>query len=1229
MVDSGASDNFIDPSLISIRDAEPLDHPIVLELFDGTETKTGAITHCIYIPVFFSTGLQQLIRFLITPLHPASKIVLGLPWLQATNPPIDWPSLTIDLLSSESSEGAALRASICRALAVEDDDIFEPPRDTSIPDPIPDPSPESKPRPDIKIIGAASFDLLRRQGAHCFMMHTHEFQDLPSSQSLQEPPEMATLDEEEAEAFRRAVPPAYHEFADVFSKAEAEALPPHRPYDHSIELEDGQTPPSKGVYSMSEYELATLREYLEDQLGKGFIRPSNSPIGAPVLFAKKKDGSLRLCVDYRGLNAITRRNRYPLPLISDLLDRLRGAKIYTKIDLRAGYNNVRIREGDEWKTAFRTRYGSYEYLVMPFGMSNAPATFQTFMNDIFADMADKFVVVYLDDILIFSKNPRDHEKHVKLVLQRLRDHNLHARLDKTTFHTTSIEYLGFIVTPDGLSMDPEKTKVIREWPIPQTMRDVQSFLGFANFYRRFIDNYSKIVVPLTRLTRKDVPFLWDEAANQAFETLKTSFTTAPVLVHFDPANPIVVECDSSDYAMGLILSQYCPPDNELHPVAFHSRALNPAERNYEIYDKELNVIVEAFRHWRHYLEGAQHQVLVLTDHRGLKYFREKNVLTRRQARWSQDLEEQWFVIDYRTGRLSEKPDALTRRSDVYPRGADGGYALNNPHNHKVLLQPSQLLSNVILDSVVIAEQIKQGLTSDPYARQRIRDASSESPPTSKHRFELNPDGFLLCDGSIYVPDSLDLRLLVTRVFHDHPLAGHPGVAKTIKQLCRRYWWPQMNDFVKRYVASCSECRRAKSTHHKPYGPLRFLPIPERPWNSISMDFIEGLPDSEGFDCILVVVDRLTKMARFVPTVKTLDTPGLANIFLREIFALHGTPEDIVSDRGKHFVSRFWASLMQLLHIKSNLSTAYHPETDGQTERVNQILEQYLRVYVNYQQDDWVSLLPLAEFAYNNTPHSATQLSPFFANKGYHPKLTVHQENVTSVEAAQAAVSLESLHQYLRDQLKISIDRYKSATEDRRKEIPLLEPDDLCWLDARNIKTKRPMKKLDHKRLGPYRILEKVSTHARRLQLPPGLRSIHPVFHVSLLEPYTPNTIPNRVDIPPPPVEVDGDLEFEVEEILDSSVDSRLKTDHGLKYKIRWVGYGPEHDSWHFASNVENADELLEDFHSRYPNKPGPLSVLEQLAQKPKPKKKKPTPKPKKQPIIPPPTRTTRTTRSRS
>ena len=410
------------------------------------------------------------------------------------------------------------------------------------------------------------------------------------------PAPVVPMSPEEQAEFKRTVPEQYHDYANVFSKTAAASLPPHRPYDHTIDLEEGATPPYGPIYSMSETELKALREHLDDALGKGFIRPSNSPAGAPILFVKKKDGSLQLCVNYRGLNCITRKNRYPLPLIGDLLDRLRSAKVFTKIDLRAGYNNVRIAPGHEWKTAFRTRYGSFEYLVMPFGMTNSPATFQHFMNDIFRNMADIFVIVYLDDILVFSDNEEDHKDHVRRVLQRLREHNLQTKLGKCTFHTDTIEYLGFIVSPAGLTMDPEKTKVVHDWPVPKNVKDIQSFLGFANFYRRFIANYSEIVVPMNRLTRKDTPFEWGSECQKAFEDLKQAFTTAPVLTHFDPANPIVIETDGSDYTIAAILSQITPSDNDLHPVAFHSQTMVPAELNYEIYDKELLAIHEAFKH---------------------------------------------------------------------------------------------------------------------------------------------------------------------------------------------------------------------------------------------------------------------------------------------------------------------------------------------------------------------------------------------------------------------------------------------------------------------------------------------------------------------------------------------------------------------------------------------------------------------------------------------------------
>ncbi|CDO69493.1 hypothetical protein BN946_scf184662.g13 [Trametes cinnabarina] len=370
------------------------------------------------------------------------------------------------------------------------------------------------------------------------------------------------------------VPEEYHEFADVFSKSKADELPEHRPDDLKIDLKEGATPPLGPIYSLSKVELYTLREYIEENLRSGFIRPSKSPCGAPVLFVKKKDRSLQLCVDYRGLNKITRKDCYPLPLILDLLDTPRKARIYTKIDLRHAYNLVCIAPGDEWKTAFRTCYGSFEWLVMPFGLSNAPAAFQRFVNDIFSDLLDVCVVVYLDDILIYSDTPEKHREHVKEVLRRPRKNKLYAQADKCKFHTTSIEYLGYILSPDGLTMSESKVKAILDWPEPWKVRDIQAFLGFANFYQRFIPNYSEIVLPLTRLTRKSVPWNFSEECRTVFNTFKRAFTTAPVLHHWEPDCPLTVETDTSNYAIAGILS-LTTESGELHPIAFHSRTFYP------------------------------------------------------------------------------------------------------------------------------------------------------------------------------------------------------------------------------------------------------------------------------------------------------------------------------------------------------------------------------------------------------------------------------------------------------------------------------------------------------------------------------------------------------------------------------------------------------------------------------------------------------------------------------
>ncbi|KIO12138.1 hypothetical protein M404DRAFT_78797, partial [Pisolithus tinctorius Marx 270] len=798
------------------------------------------------------------------------------------------------------------------------------------------------------------------------------------------------------------------------------------------------------------------------------------------------------------------------------------------------------------------------------------------VNTIFADMLDVCVVVYLDDILIYSGDKESHKQHVREVLCRLQLHGLYAKPEKCEFHSDSVEYLGFHLSPAGLMMSKEKVQTICDWPEPRKVKDVQSFLGFANFYRWFILNYSDIVVPLTRLTRKGAPWNFSEECRQSFNNLKTAFTTAPVLTHFIPRVPITIETDASDYAIASILSITCG-DSQIHPVAFYSRTLTAPELNYDTHDKELLAIFEAFRTWRHYLEGSASLVDVVTDHKNLEYFSTSKVLTRRQARWSEFLSQFNMIIRFRPGKLGAKPDALTRRWDVYLKEGDSGYARVNPQNLRPVFTQEQLavslratyLKYLVLRAVALMDveklhnDILTALPDDPVSQIHLSDMSDP-------RWSVDDTSFLRLDGRIYVLDSNDLRLRVLRLKHDHPLSGHFGQNCTLELIRREYTWPGLRTFVKDYVRSCTACARAKVPCHRPYSLLKQLPVPEKPWNSISMDFIEQLPVSTSFMAILVVVDQLSKQAIFIPTHDTIMAPELAKLILLHVFSKHGVPAHVTSDRGSEFVSHFFRSLGKALDMRLHFTSGYHPEGDGQTERTNQTLEQYLRVYCNYQQDNWAELLPLAKFAYNNAPSATTGVSPFFANKGYHPNISVYPErDLTSTRARDYA------------------QRYQGLADAKRMPALDFKIGDQVYVKAKYFRSTWPSKKLSERNLGPYPVIAQAGTHSFTLRLPDSMRAVHPVFHVSQLEPAVPNTIPNRTQPPPPPVEVDSELEFELAEILDSKVDRCHRC--WLQYLVRWTGYeGTDKETtWVLATELDNASELVQEFHSHYPGKPGP------------------------------------------
>jgi hypothetical protein len=955
------------------------------------------------------------------------------------------------------------------------------------------------------------------------------------------------------------IPGEYQRYAKLFQPELETGLPQHGKWDHEITLKPGAEPKFHPIYPLNETQLQALREYLDENLRKGYIRPSKSPAGYPILFVPKKNGKLRLCVDYRQLNDITIKNRYPLPLASELRDRLHGAQWFTTLDLKGAYNLIRIKEGDEWKTAFRTRLGHYEYLVMPFGLTNAPASFQVMINEVLREHLDIFVFAYLDDILIFSKTLEEHKRHVHQVLKKLEQANLLVETEKSEFHKQKVKFLAYEISPGTIAMDPDKVAAVREWPAPTNVRDVRAFLGFVNFYRRFIQGYSRIAIPLTNLTRKDLEFHWGTPEQKAFQELKDAILREPILATADPTRPYEVETDASDWALGGQLGQR-DQEGRLHPVAFYSKKLNGPELNYPIHDKELMAIIEAFREWKPYLSGTTYQINVYTDHKNLTSFTTTKDLNKRQIRWYEFLSEFNFQILYKKGSENGRADALSRREDLKTETPPDNSALlsvNQKGNLELSTRALNLTWTVEPDTTW-QKRIAQATSEDEWNQQ---DGTKGTP------IERQGDTFQY-HGRCYVPAALR-RELVTTV-HEHPLHGHQGVYKTLTRLRRSFDFPGSRSTVQEVIRNCDTCNRSKTGRHQPYGELQPIPVPEKAWETVAMDFITKLPKSKEpltgtlYDSILVITDKLTKYAYFLPYKEESTAEDIAYTFIRVVISQHGVPKQLISDRDKLFTSKFWKALMKALGLNHTLSTAYHPQTDGQTERLNQTLEAYLRSYINYQQDNWVELLATAQMSYNNSPLESTGVSPCFANYGIEQPLAIYQGLSTNPAANHKAENMVTIQNEMRKELTFLQHRMKAYADSKRLRGPTLQEGDKVYLLRRNIKTKRPSDKLDWKKLGPFKIEKKISEVNYRLSLPRTMR-IHPTFHVSLLEPAPANTKLQTQ------VEVDTE-EYEVEKILD-----QRQGQQETEYFVKWKGYPHEENTWEPRSNLGSCQQALQQF----------------------------------------------------
>ncbi|KAG8483064.1 hypothetical protein CXB51_021936 [Gossypium anomalum] len=731
-----------------------------------------------------------------------------------------------------------------------------------------------------------------------------------------------------------------------------------------------------------------------------------------ILFVKKKDGTMRMCIDYRQLNKLTIKNKYPMPRINDLFDQLKGASVFCKIDL-----------------------SHYEFLVMPFGLTNAPAAFMDLMNRVFQPYLDQFVVISVDDILVYSQTKEKHDEHMRIILQVLREKQLYAKFSKCKFWLNEVTFLGYVVSAERIKVDPRKIEVVLEWKPPRSQ--------------------------------------------EAFEKLKKVLTEAPVLIQPESGKDFTVYSDASHVGLGYVLMQ------EGKVVAYASRQLKPHEVNYPTHDLELAAVIFALKIWRHYLYGER--CIIYTDHKSLKYLLTQKELNLRQRRWIELLKDYDCSIEYHPGKANVGADALSRRTVA---------ELKAMFAHLSLYDDGSLLAELQVRPTWV-EQIKKQQLVDELLVSRFQQVEKGENPD----FGLNSDGVLYFRGRICISKDSDLRLMILKEAHGGPCAMHPGGSTLYRDLRELYWWPGLKRGVTEFVGKCLTCQQVKAEHQLPSGLLQPVKIPFWKWERVTMDFVSGLPLTPSKkDSVWVIVDRLTKSAHFILVRTDYSLQSLAKLYVAEI------------------------KLHEALGTRLDFSTAFHPQSDGQSQRVIQILEDMMRGCVIDFRGSWEDYLSLAEFAYNNSYQASIQMAPYEALYGrrcYSPTCWASWERGKYLDRG--------------DMVFLKVSPWKKILRFRKKG------------------------KLSPRFIGPYRILKQIGPVAYQLELPPELDHIHDVFHVSMLRQYR-SDLTHIVTVAEIEVQLDFTFEEEPVQILDCDVKVlRRKTVPFVK--VLWRNHGKGEATW--------------------------------------------------------------------
>lgn len=953
------------------------------------------------------------------------------------------------------------------------------------------------------------------------------------------------------------------EFADLFPTELPPVVDNTSPVRHRIDLvqADPNKIPNRAGYACPRRYRESWRRLLDQHIAAGRLRPSSSPYSSPAFIIPKKDPAElpRWVNDYRQLNSNTVKDRTPLPLPDEVLQTCASASVWGKIDMTNSFFQTKMEEGDIPKTAVKTPWGLYEWVVMPMGLCNAPATHQRRVNEALGDLAGRICYAYLDDIIIWASSLKEHKERCRMVLERLRKAGLYCSPKKTELASRKVGFLGHVISAEGIEADPAKIDKIVKWTLPSTIKQLRGFLGLVQYLRKFIPGLAEHTARLTPLTKKglseSLDGRWSRDALRSFEAIKgivVGLVKLRPLDHGEGAEPIWVMTDASQVGLGAVLLQGKTWETG-YPVGYHSRQFIPAEKNYPVHEQELLAIVDTLKAWRMELLGVPFQIL--SDHDTLTRFMTQRNFSKRQARWLETLSEFDFTITHIPGEKNAAADAMSRFS--FP-------SFDEP----VLMVAG--VSTVGVSSGIV-QRIKGGYSADPFCVQALKNVRSVPG------WELK-EGLLSFEGRIVIPADVSIREALLADAHDS--LGHLGARKTLAALSEAYYWEKMASSVQQYVSSCDECQRNKSRTTPRAGELHALPVPSRPLSDVALDFVGPLPTSEGFDTLLTITDRLSGYVRLVPSKSKDGAKEVSERFFEGWGRLFGNPERLVSDRDVRFTNHFWRALHRRLGVKLQMSTAFHPQTDGRSEKTNKTAVQVLRGLVSRSQTDWVSHLGATEYALNAMVNSATGQSAFDLVLGFTPSLSPRVGTPVDVPAVEELLAArEAKLSAARDAMAAAKVRGAEQSNKKRGEEPDWKVGDLVMIDTKDrrarlkeghggtgVRTRRSAKLLARWD-GPYPITEVFPEQSQyKLKLSANDKS-HNMFHVEKLKAYVPNPsadFPSREPPRPDPILVADEEEFFVEAILDEKGVGRNR-----RFLVHWRGYPHSDDSFEPLSSIKD------------------------------------------------------------